>query len=61
VLLAALSILFLGALYAMTGLSFILQPFMQMIGGFLLPGKPVANMYFVLFSYSASPQYVPPP
>lgn len=24
----------------------------QMIGGFLHPGKPMANMYFVLFSYS---------
>lgn len=25
---------------------------MQMIGGFLHPGKPMANMYFVLFGYS---------
>ena len=52
ILLAALSILFLGILYAMTGLAFIIQPFMQMVGGFLHPGKPMANMYFVLFSYS---------
>ena len=39
----------------MTGLAFIIQPFVQMIGGFLHPGKPMANMYFVLFSYSESP------
>jgi hypothetical protein len=38
----------------MTGLAFIIQPFVQMIGGFLHPGKPMANMYFVLFSYSES-------
>jgi hypothetical protein len=52
IIMATLSILFLGAFYAITGLSFILQPFMEMIGGCLLPGKPMANMYFVLFSYS---------
>ena len=28
---------------------------MQMIGGFLHPGKPMANMYFVLFGYSEFP------
>jgi hypothetical protein len=26
-----------------------------MIGGFLLPGKTMANMFFVLFSYSELP------
>ncbi len=36
----------------MTGISFIVQPFLQMIGGFFLPGKPMANMFFVLYSYS---------
>lgn len=50
--LATISILFFGTLYAITGLSFIIQPFVQMIGGFIHPGKPMANMYFVLFSYS---------
>ena len=53
VILATISILFFGALYAITGLSFIIQPFVQMIGGFIHPGKPMVNMYFVLFSYSA--------
>ncbi|KAF9241516.1 OPT oligopeptide transporter protein-domain-containing protein [Melanogaster broomeanus] len=46
VLLATVSILFFGALYAITGLGFIIQPFVQMIGGFLHPGMPMANMYF---------------
>ena len=58
-LLAVISILFFGSLFAMTGLSFIIQPFVQMIGGFLHPGKPMANMYFVLFSYSKLPTSMP--
>jgi hypothetical protein len=53
-MLASVSILFMGAFYAITGISFIVQPFLQMIGGFLHPGKPMANMFFVLFSYSES-------
>ncbi|KAF8271274.1 OPT oligopeptide transporter [Lactarius quietus] len=55
-MLAALSILFFGSLYAITGLALIIQPFVQMIGGFLHPGKPMANMYFVLFSYNSVTQ-----
>ncbi|KAH8985991.1 OPT oligopeptide transporter protein-domain-containing protein [Lactarius hatsudake] len=55
-LLATLSILFFGSLYAMTGLTLIIQPFIQMIGGFLHPGKPMANMYFVLFGYNSVTQ-----
>jgi OPT family oligopeptide transporter len=52
-LLSVVSIVFFGALYAMTGLQFIIQPFVQMIGGFLHPGKPMANMYFVLYTYNS--------
>ena len=68
ILLGTVSILFFGAIFAMTGLIFIIQPFvqvtyrfskinlslsiLQMIGGFIHPGKPMASMYFVLFSYS---------
>ncbi|KAL5523449.1 hypothetical protein ACEPAG_7622 [Sanghuangporus baumii] len=55
-MLATLSILFFGALYAITGLAFIIQPFVQMIGGFIHPGRPMANMYFVLFSYNSVSQ-----
>lgn len=50
--LAVMCILFMGTLYAITGLAFSIQPFVQMIGGFIHPGKPMANMYFVLFSHS---------
>ncbi|KIJ61351.1 hypothetical protein HYDPIDRAFT_116119 [Hydnomerulius pinastri MD-312] len=56
ILLATVSILFFGALYAITGLAFIIQPFVQMIGGFLHPGMPMANMYFVLYSYNTVSQ-----
>ncbi|KAG2062938.1 OPT oligopeptide transporter [Suillus decipiens] len=55
-LLATISILFFGALAAITGLSFIIQPFIQMIGGYLHRGKPVANMYFVLYGYNTVTQ-----
>ncbi|OJA20503.1 hypothetical protein AZE42_11975 [Rhizopogon vesiculosus] len=55
-LLATISILFFGALYAITGLAFIIQPFVQMIGGYLHRGKPVANMYFVLYGYNTVTQ-----
>ncbi|KAF7973862.1 hypothetical protein HWV62_14070 [Athelia sp. TMB] len=55
-ILAFISILIFGALYAITGLGFIIQPFIQMIGGFLHPGKPMANMYFVLFGYNSVTQ-----
>ncbi|KAG2353184.1 OPT oligopeptide transporter [Suillus spraguei] len=48
-LLATISILFFGALYAITG-------FVQMIGGYLHRGKPVANMYFVLYGYNTVSQ-----
>ncbi|KAG1834048.1 OPT oligopeptide transporter protein-domain-containing protein [Suillus subalutaceus] len=48
-LLATIFILFLGALAAITGLSFTIQTFGQMIGGYIQKGSPVANMYFVLY------------
>jgi hypothetical protein len=42
----------------MTGIAFSLQPFFQMIGGLLHPGKPMANMFFVLYSFRESPMSV---
>ncbi|KAF9246168.1 OPT oligopeptide transporter [Melanogaster broomeanus] len=54
--LAALSILFFGALYAITGIGLSIQTFVQMIAGYLHPGKPMANMYFVLYSYNTVAQ-----
>ncbi|KAJ7285153.1 OPT oligopeptide transporter [Mycena rebaudengoi] len=55
-LLASISIVFFGALYAITGIQFIIQPFVQMIGGFIHPGRPMANMFFVLYSYNSVTQ-----
>ncbi|KAF1986665.1 OPT superfamily oligopeptide transporter [Aulographum hederae CBS 113979] len=55
-LLSAILILFFGAQYAITGFTFTIQPIVQMIGGYMHPGKPVANMYFVLFGYNSVSQ-----
>ncbi|KZP11804.1 OPT superfamily oligopeptide transporter [Athelia psychrophila] len=55
-LLAVISLLLTGALYAITGLIVNIQPLIQMVGGFLHPGKPMANMYFVLFGYNSVSQ-----
>ncbi|KAH0827049.1 OPT oligopeptide transporter [Lanmaoa asiatica] len=52
VFLATVSIVFCGALYAITGMGISIQTFVQMIAGYLHPGMPMANMYFVLYSYS---------
>ena len=56
VALACVCTLFFGAQFAMTGFAFGVQPVIQMIGGYLHPGKPVANMYFVLFGYNSVSQ-----
>ncbi|KAF8833285.1 OPT superfamily oligopeptide transporter [Paxillus ammoniavirescens] len=56
VILAIVCILFLGALYAITGIGPSIQTFVQMIAGYLHPGKPMANMHFVLYSYNAVSQ-----
>jgi len=56
VVLGTISILFFGTIYAMTGMIFNIQPLVQMIGGFIHPGKPMANMYFVLYSFNAVSQ-----
>jgi OPT family oligopeptide transporter len=55
-LLSAICILFFGAQYGITGLSFIIQPLIQMLGGYLNPGYPVANMYFTLYGYNSVTQ-----
>jgi OPT family oligopeptide transporter len=54
--LSSICILFFGAQYAITGFAFNIQPVIQMIGGYMHPGKPVANMYFVLFGYNSVSQ-----
>lgn len=56
VLLATVFILFVVALYAMTGIPLSIQTFVQMVAGYLHRGKPMANMYFVLYSYNTMNQ-----
>lgn len=55
-LLATVFILFIVALYAMTGIPLSIQTFVQMVAGYLHRGKPMANMYFVLYSYNTMNQ-----
>ncbi|KAG1725474.1 OPT oligopeptide transporter protein-domain-containing protein [Suillus paluster] len=56
VLLASVSILFFGALYAITGIALSIQTLVQMIAGYLHNGRPMANMFFVLYSYNTVSQ-----
>lgn len=49
-------LLFFGAQYALTGFGFNLQPIAQMLAGYMFPGRPLANMYFTLFTYNAQSQ-----
>ncbi|KAG1877966.1 OPT oligopeptide transporter protein-domain-containing protein [Suillus subalutaceus] len=56
VLLAAVSILFFGALYAITGIYIPIQTLVQMIAGYMHNGSPMANMFFVLYSYNTVAQ-----
>lgn len=52
-LLGWLLIIVLGAMQAITGVNFTIQSMVQMIGGYIRPGNPVANMYFSLYGYNA--------
>jgi OPT family oligopeptide transporter len=54
--LSSVCILFFGAQFAITGFHFSVQSVIQMLGGYLHPGRPVANMYFVLFGYNSVSQ-----
>lgn len=54
--LSSICILFFGAQTAITGFGFNVQPVIQMLGGYLHPGRPMANMYFVLFGYNSVAQ-----
>jgi hypothetical protein len=54
--LSFLSTLFFGAMAAMIGFNVPITSVVQLIGGYLHPGKPVANMYFVLFGANAQAQ-----
>ncbi|KHN97548.1 oligopeptide transporter [Metarhizium album ARSEF 1941] len=55
-LFAALFILFFGAQMGLTGFQFDQQPVILMLGGYLLPRKPLANMYFAVFGFNGIQQ-----
>jgi OPT family oligopeptide transporter len=55
-LLSFLGTLFFGALSGVIGFTVPITNVIQLIGGYLHPGKPVANMYFVLFGANAQAQ-----
>ena len=55
-ILSFLSTLFFGAMAGLIGFVTPITSVIQLIGGYLHPGKPVANMYFVLFGANAESQ-----
>lgn len=56
ILLSFLGTLFFGALTGMLGFQVPITSVIQLLGGYLHPGRPVANMYFVLFGANAQSQ-----
>jgi len=42
----------IGTLYATVGYAPSIENMVQMLGGAVIPGKPVANMYFTLYGYN---------
>ncbi|KAF2096568.1 OPT superfamily oligopeptide transporter [Rhizodiscina lignyota] len=45
--------LFFGAQFGITGFQFNIQPFCQMIAGYMFPGRPLANLYFTCYTFNA--------
>jgi len=54
--LSFLSTLFFGSMAGLIGFNVPITSVIQLIGGYLHHGKPVANMYFVLFGANAQGQ-----
>jgi len=50
---SAVSLTFFAALTAMFGFSLLVQPLIQMIGAYVIPGRPLANMYFATFGFNS--------
>lgn len=48
--------LFFGAQYGLTGFQFNVQPFFLTLAGYLFPRRPLANMYFNIFTYQSLQQ-----
>ncbi|EGO56086.1 hypothetical protein NEUTE1DRAFT_64387 [Neurospora tetrasperma FGSC 2508] len=55
-LLLIVLIIFFGAQSAITGFTVNMQPVMQMLAGYMFPGKPLANMYFTTYTYNGLSQ-----
>ncbi|KAH8884906.1 OPT superfamily oligopeptide transporter [Thozetella sp. PMI_491] len=53
---AAIFILFFGAQMGITGFQFNQQPILQMLAGYMHPGRPLANMYFTVFGFNGVQQ-----
>jgi OPT family oligopeptide transporter len=51
--LSAMCLTFFAAQTAMFGFSPQVQPLIQLIGAYLIPGKPVANMYFATYGFNS--------
>lgn len=51
-----LSTLFFGAMAGLIGFNVPITSIIQLIGGYLHPGKPLANMFFVLFDANSQAQ-----
>ena len=53
---AAIFTLIFSTQYGLTGFQFNQQPIVQMLAGYLHPGKPLANMYFTVFAFNGVQQ-----
>jgi OPT family oligopeptide transporter len=51
--LSAIILPFFAAMNAIFGFKLNIQPLMQMVGGYMLPGRPLANLYFATFGYNS--------
>ncbi|KAH8917353.1 OPT oligopeptide transporter [Atractiella rhizophila] len=55
-ILAAFFLPIVGTLYCTVGYAPSIQNLVQMVGGAIIPGKPVANMYFTLYGFNTVTQ-----
>jgi hypothetical protein len=53
IIISSVSLVFFAAMTAMFGFKLNVQPLFQMSGAFILPGRPLANLYFATFGYNS--------
>jgi len=56
IFISASTVTFFAAMTAMFGFPLFVQPLIQMIGAYMVPGRPVANMYFGMFGFNTLAQ-----